>query len=261
MRAIRLIGMLALMCMAGTTVAGTTEAPKGRLVKAIELQAFFQTSQPWQVKIYEPTGPNAEFGHQPVRVCFMKQQGAASTHADCTALFGGAALPDGTVLPLQTFDSAELELLPSPEGGPGRPCLVVRATFSGGGPGLLKGLFVWSDTSHAHQGQFTQTFKSVVTQAGEQKFVRKGPLAGAFVELEQVYEGDEANMESPARYQMTIYEPAPLGYMKVLSVLSEKRYPSNHTRDGLADAIATLTPAMSRALKAVYPHGVSALQR
>ncbi len=105
-----------------------------------------------------------------------------------------------------------------------------------------------------------QTFKSVISQAGDQKFVSEGPLAGAFVSIDQVYEG-EANMESPMRYQMNIYEPAPLGYVKVLSMLSENRYPSNHTRDGLSDAIATLMPAMSRALRAVYPDGVSALQR
>ena len=261
MRTIRLIAVLAQVCLAGKAVSGSTEAPKERLVKAIELQAFFHTPRPRQVKIYEPAGQSAEFGHLPVRVCFMKQQSTAGSHADCMALFGGASLPDGTVLPLQTFDSADLEVLPSPDGGPGRPSLVVRATFSGGGPGLLNGLFVWTDTSHDHQGWFTQTFKSVVSQAGEQKFVRKGPLAGAFVELDQVYEGDEANMESPVRYQMAIYEPVSLGYVEVLSVLSKKRYPSNHTRDGLPNAIATLTPAMSRALKAVYPQGVSALQQ
>ncbi|MGY3039836.1 hypothetical protein ACVWWQ_001459 [Rhodanobacter sp. TND4EL1] len=261
MRTIRLVGVLALLCLAGAAVSGTTEAPKERLVKSIELQAFFHTAHPWQARIYEPAGQSAEFGHRPMRACFVKQQGAVGTHAECMALFSDAALPDGTVLPLQNFDSADLEVLPSPDGGPGRPSLVVRASFSGGGPGRLNGLFVWTDTSRDHQGQFTQTFKSVVSQAGEQKFVRKGPLAGAFVEFEQVYEGDEANMESPVRYQMAIYEPAPLGYVKVLSVLSEKRYPSNHTRDGLPNAIATLTPAMSRVLKAVYPQGVSALQQ
>ena len=60
---------------------------------------------------------------------------------------------------------------------------------------------------------------------------------------------------------MAVYEPVPLGYVKVLSMLSENRYPTNHTRDGLSDAIATLMPGMSRALMAVYPDGVSVLQR
>ena len=87
----------------------------------------------------------------------------------------------------------------------------------------------------------------------------RGPLAGAFVQVDQVYEGNEANMQLPVHYEMTIYKPTPLGYVKVLSMLSEKRYPSNHTRDGLPDAITTLTPTMSRALKAVYPNGTSVL--
>lgn len=261
MRTIFSIGALALACFAGAAASTTPQAPREHLVKRIELQAFFHLSHPGQVNIYQPAGQDEEPGNRPVRVCFVKQQDAPSPHTNCTALYGGASLPDGRVLPLQTLDSADLEMLPSPDGGPGRPSLVICATFAGGGPGELKGLYVWTDTSTSHQGWFMQTFKSVISQAGDQKFVEKGPLAGAFVAIDQVYEGDEANMESPVRYQMAIYEPAPLGYVKVLSMLSEKRYPSNHTRDGLSDAIATLMPAMSRALKAVYPDGVSALQR
>jgi len=259
MKKVLLVAALSLSCFAGAVLSAIPKAPKERLVKAIDLQPFFHTAHPWQVKIYQPVGENAEFGNRPVRVCFVKQ--GAKPYTDCTALFGGVPQSDGRVLPLQTLDRADMEMLPSLDGGPGRPSLVVRATFAGGGAGELKGLYVWTDISSAHQGLFAQTFQSVISQAGDQRFLKKGPLAGAFVAIDQVHEGNEANMESPVRYQMSIYEPAPLGYVKVLSMLSEHRYPSNHTRDGLTDAIATLTPAMSRALKAVYPDGVAVLQR
>jgi hypothetical protein len=60
---------------------------------------------------------------------------------------------------------------------------------------------------------------------------------------------------------MDIYYPAPLGYVKDLSLLSGKRYPNYRLGHNLSDAIATLTPIMSSALKSVYPDGVSALER
>lgn len=253
---------MALVCYVGAAASATAVAPKGRLVKDIQIQAFFHTAHPWQLKIYQPDGQDAEFGKRPVRVCFVPAPlDGRNLHTDCTALFGAASLSDGRMSPLQTLDSAKLEMLPGGAGRTGQAALVIRATFAGGGPGQLEGVYVWTDTSSDHQGSFTRTFSSVISQAGEQKFVTRGPLAGAFVAVDQVYEGDEANMESPVRYRMTIYEPVPLGYMKVLSMLSEKRYPSNHTGDGLPDPIATLTPIMSQALKAVYPEGVSVLQR
>ena len=111
-----------------------------------------------------------------------------------------------------------------------------------------------------HQvNDFLLTFHSAVGQAGEQEFVTQGPLTGAFVKVDQVYMGDEANLKSPAHYRMTIFEPVRFGYVNVLSVLSEKRYFSNPTGDGLPGAIATLMPEVSRALKAIQPHGVSAV--
>lgn len=252
---------VALACSAGAALCATAEVPKGRLIKDVDLQTFFHTPVRWQMKIYQPAGQDAEFGKQPVRVCFVKEQDLNNPASACAALFGGASLPDGTTLPLQTLNSAVLQMLPTPGGGPDRPSVVVRATFAGGGPGELKGLFVWTDTAANHGGSFVKTFSSVISQAGDQRFVYKGPLAGTFVSIDQVHEGDEPDMESPVRYQMAIYEPAPLGYVKVLSMLSKKRYPSNHTRDGLSNAIDTLTPALNRALKALYPEGVAVLQR
>lgn len=255
-------GVLVLMCFTAAATCKTVTAPTERLVEDVSLQALFHTAQPWQLKIYQPISPEGPFGTRPVRVCFVGPSGARDLKNACTALFGGTpSAEDGRSVPVQTLDSAKLEMLPGANGAASRPAVVIRATFAGGGAGELKDVYVWSDTSLDHAGSFTQTFKSEVSQAGDQRFVTHGPLAGTFVEVEQVYEGNESNMEVPVHYAMTVYRPAPLGYVKVLSILSEKRYPSNHTRDGLRDAIKVLTPIISRALKAVYPQGMSALTR
>jgi hypothetical protein len=259
MKTIPLIGVLAMVCYASSALSGTGGTAQEHLVKDMPLQSFFHTLHPWRLKIYQSIGQDAEMGDNPVRVCFVGPMDAKAPEVQCTALVDGS-FPKGQPVPLQTLDSVDLDLLPSSGDPSGRPSIVVRATFSGGGPGQLKGLFVWTDTSTDHrQGQFMQTFKSVISQAGEQQFLKQGLLAGTFVAVDQVYEGNEPNMESPVRYNMTIYEPAPLGYVEVLSTISKKRYPSNHTGDGLPDAIGTLTPEMSWALKAVYPTGVSEL--
>ncbi|HEY0199604.1 MAG TPA: hypothetical protein VGC19_13895 [Rhodanobacter sp.] len=259
MKTIPLMYVLAMVCYASSAWSGTGAAAQERLVKDIPLQSFFHSRHAWQLKIYQPIGQDAEMGDNPVRVCFLGPMDASARQAQCTRLVSGS-FPNGQPVPLQTLDSVDLTMLPSSGNPAERPSIVVRATYSGGGAGQLKGLFVWTDTSLDHrQGRFMQTFKSVVTQAGAQQFLKRGPLAGAFVALEQVYEGNEPNMESPVRYSMTIYEPAPLGYVEVLSTLSKKRYPSNHTGDGLPDPIGTLMPEMSAALKAVYPTGVSEL--
>jgi hypothetical protein len=57
---------------------------------------------------------------------------------------------------------------------------------------------------------------------------------------------------------MTIYEPFSLGYVKVLTVRSKKRYVSDQTGDGLQGtaAITALMPELVGTLKAVYPRGV-----
>lgn len=257
MKALPLIAALALALLSSATSAGTPVAPKERLVKAIPLQAFFHTAHPWKVSIYQPSGRNADTGSQPIRVCLVGALGNPKPVIVCKALYGGAPV-DGRVFPMQSLSSAKLELLSGPDGTQ-RPALVVGATFSGGGSGWLQGVYVWNYDRRLDI--FQETFQSVVGGAGQQEFVKNGPLAGAFVRVAQVYEGDEVNMMSPVRYQMTVYEPVPLGYTRVLSLLTDKRYPSNHAGGGLPDAIAVLTPTMSRALKAVYPGGVPALER
>lgn len=252
-----LVNTLVLICGASFAASAIAATPTERLAKDIQLQAFFHATHPWQVKIYEPAEPDADTGNEPVRVCLIGELGNPKPYTVCTELFGGAPV-DGRAFPMQTFRDASLEMLSGPDGMQ-RPALIVRATFSGGGSGWLQGIYVWD--YERRLGIFRKVFQSVATGAGQQEFLKKGPLAGAFVHVDQVYEGDEANMMSPVRYRMTVYEPVPLGYEEVLSLLSEERYASNHTGDGLPDAIATLTPIMSRALQAVYPDGVSALEQ
>lgn len=252
-----LIVALVLLGLAGTVNGAEAEPPHGRLVGDFPLQAFFHASHPWQAKIYQPDGKDADTGNRPVRVCLVGLLGNSKPYAVCKALYGGVPV-DGRALPMQSFRDASLRMVVGP-GGTRRPVLVVRATFSGGGSGWLQGVYVWNYDSRL--GIFQRSFKSVVGGGGQQEFIDHGPLTGAFVKVDPVYEGDEPNMASPTRYEMTVYEPAAVGYIKVLSLLTAKRYPNYRTEKNLPDPIATLTPVMSRALKAVYPAGVTALER
>lgn len=248
---------LALLSLSGVAAVVEAKPPDEHLVKDIPLQAFFHASHPWQAKIYQSNGKDADTGNLPVRVCLVGSLGNPKPYDACTSLYGGASV-DGRAFPMQSFRDASLRILSGPDGTQ-RPALVVRATFSGGGSGWLQGVYVWNYDSRL--GIFQKTFVSVAGGGGQQEFVTKGSLAGAFVRVDQVYEGDEPNMAAPTRYEMTIYEPAPMGYVKVLSVLTAERYPNYRTERNLPDPIATLTPIMSRALKAVYPEGVAALER
>lgn len=233
-----------------------------QLVKEIALQSFFHTAKPFDVAIYyrdEPIGTPADW--YPVEVCIFGQ-GEPRLSRGCQPLVDGESLPWGLVYPMQKFDGATLEMLPGAPGTPTRPSLVVRASYLSGLAGELHGVYVWNDTPRLEHDSrnfdsFFLTFKSVVSEAGQQEFVMKGPLAGAFVSVDQISEGNEPDAESPRHYQINVFRPVPFGYVKVLSMLSTKRYPSNHTEQGLHDPISVLTPEISRALKSVYPNGVS----
>jgi hypothetical protein len=144
MKTIPLIGVLAMVFYASSALSGTGVAAQERLVKDMSLQPFFHSHHPWQLKIYQPTGQDAEMGDNPVRVCFVGPMDAKAPEVQCTALVGGS-FPNGQPVPLQTLDSVELAMLPSSADTAGRPSIVVRATFSGGGAGQLKGLFGTSD--------------------------------------------------------------------------------------------------------------------
>jgi hypothetical protein len=239
----------------GTAFGCLAAPPSDVLVKDIHLQSFFHTRQPWEVKIYQPTGEDADTGKNPVRVCFVGPNQAP----DCVPLLGSDPMPEvgPASYPLQTLAHAELKMLPTAPSGPKRPALVVEATFSGGGSGVLRTMFVWTDLGPSQKNDlFTLSFRSTIGNAGQQEFVSSGPLAGYFVMVDQTSMGDEANEEAPKHYVMDVYAPATLGYTQVLTILSKDRYPSNHTGDGLPNALQVLTPEIARALSGAYPNGM-----
>ena len=258
MRTISLFGCVLLMCMTGVATAGTaaTQAaqPQEQLVKDIPLQSFFHTSHPLQVKIYQVTHPAFRVGVSlyPIRVCFVHPAVPQEGTTDCTRL--GAPGEE-----FQEFVSAELRMLPGAAGKPDQPALVIHAIANLGpsGPDAVHGLFVWTRDGN---DDVNQTFTYSAGLTGEQEFVEKGPLRGAFVAVSQVGAGGETSALSPSHYQMTVYEPFSLGYVKVLTVRSKKRYVGDQTGDGLQGtaAIAKLMPEIVGALRAVYPRGVYA---
>lgn len=240
----------------GTAFGCLADTPSDVLVKDIHLQSFFHTRQPWEVKIYQPTGEDADTGKNPVRVCFVGPNQAP----DCAPLLGADPMPEvgPASYPLQTLGRVELKMLPTAPSGPKRPALIIEATFSGGGPGVLRTMFVWTDLGGPSRKNdaFMLSFRSTIGNAGQQEFVSSGPLAGYFVMVDQTSMGDEANEEAPKHYVMDVYAPATLGYTQVLSILSKDRYPSNHTGDGLPNALHVLTPEIARALRGAYPNGM-----
>lgn len=238
-------------------------APEYRLVKSIALQTFFHTAKPWEIEIYQPITPPDEPAPvwYPVEVCIFGP-GDPQPPAGCQPLVYGESLPNGLLFPMQEFESATLEMLPGLPGKPARPSLVVRASYLSGVASELDGVYVWNDTPRLgvdkrNFDSFFLTFSSVIDQTGQQVFVKQGALSGSFISVGQIMEGDEANLESPRYYEIGVYRPASFGYVKVLGLLSQKRYPSNNTGDGLRDPIAALTAEISRALNSVYPSGVS----
>ena len=256
MRTISLLGFMLMMFITGAPTAGaaTTQAaqPKEQLVKDISLQHFFHTSHPLRVKIYQVAHPVFRVGVSiyPIRVCFVQPPVPQESSTVCHRL----GTPGEEY---QEFVSAELRMLPGAAGKPDQPSLVIHAIANAGpsGPDEVHGLFVWTRVDSAYP-----TFTYSLGLTGEQEFVEKGPLRGAFVAVEQVGASGETTALSPNHYQMTVYEPFSLGYIKVLTVRSKKRYVSDQTGDGLQGtaAITKLMPEIVGALKAVYPRGVYA---
>ncbi len=264
MRTMSPLGGLLMICLASAAVASavatTAAQPTERLVKDVPLQPFFHSSHAWQLKVYQVVDPvigwDGGVSVPPIRVCFVQPPIPKEASTICAPLS-----VEGWSY--QKLDSVRLRMLPGSDGKVDRPSLVIRATARTGraGEDQLHGVFVWTHFA----GAFGLTFDSAVGTSGEQEFVEKGPLSGAFVTVNQVSEGDEPTKVAPRHYQMTVYEPVSFGYIKVLSILSEKRYPSDELGDGIqgVSAIMLLTPNTVRALKAVYPDGVytSAVQR
>lgn len=264
MRTSSLLGWILMLCIAGTVFASAAAVPPAQpaeqLVKNISLQSFFHTLDTWHAKIYQVVHPvvgwDGGVSVPAIRVCFVRPPLPKEASTLCAPLrVAGWSY--------QKLRSVNLRMLPGPDGKGDRPSLVMRATAITGpsGPDVLHGLFVYTYVA----GEFQLTFDSEVDLTGEQEFEEAGPLQGAFVVVRQVSEGDEQTQISPRHYRMTVYVPARFGYVKVLSILSKQRYPSDESGDGMQgnEAITALTPEIVNALRAVYPNGVyaSAVQR
>src|ERR1700733_8220523 len=85
----------------GTAFGCLADTLSDVLVKDIQIQSFFHTRQPWEVKIYQPTGEDADTGKNPVRVCFVVPNQAP----DCVPLLGSDPMPKAgpASYPLQTL--------------------------------------------------------------------------------------------------------------------------------------------------------------
>lgn len=221
--------------------------PAEKLVQDLPLQGYFHTARAWRLKIYAGTG-GFDLGRSgeapPVRICF---ESSTSPHDTPSTCWSGA---------FQRLDSVRLSPVPGPDGRVGRRMVVIRLTGQVGPTihGTTHGLVAWE---HDRPLGFDLAVKSTVSFAGVQKFVTTGPLAGAFVSVDEVGEGDEPTAASPRHYRMSVYEPVRFGYLKVLGVISKHRYPSP-LLEGIPHPIATLTPEIASDLDAVYPRGVYA---
>lgn len=263
MKSVAIIAAIGVVCACAAVGSAIAAEPQQRLVKTLALQSFFHTAHPWEVRIYQPVWGDAALLKYPVRVCFS---GPPSPHGpqvptNCTPLYAPTYVRSVTY-PCQIFESAKLEILPGAGGSGVRPSLVVRANYSSGTAGALHGVFVWTfqkwdKPTKTSEGWFDKSFETDTSERGQQKFIKTGPLASAFVSADQVFQS--GTLESPMRFSINVYEPAQYGYLKVLSFVSTKRYPSNHTDRGTTDPITLLAPEIARALKAVCPTGTSIL--
>lgn len=232
---------LTLLCYAGAAVAQSASRPKLEPINDLQLQAFFHTPQPWQVKIH-PMGVGANgVGTSNIRVCFVGPTTGCQTIAR-----------DG----FSSLNSVKFKMLAGPRRGTQRPVLVIRTTHSAG---------TWNSTFHDVDvwtfvrfggprpgGSFVQIFHNACFSDGEQEFVKSGLLAGAFVSVWRPF-----TVNAPVRYRIEAYEPTPSAYIRVLSLLSAKRYPSINTNLGgkPADQISVLMPQIVGVMRAAYPGG------
>lgn len=238
-------------CTVGAIAEAVAQAPPTKsveqLVKDIPLQSYFHTLHARRLRIYEqPDGLSiASNGEaRPVRVCIVSPTAPNAAPPSC---WSGA---------FQRLDSVRLRLVPGPNGRANRPLVVIRLTGQIGPAvhGTTHGLVAWK---HDRIIGFYIAIKSTVSYSGDQEFVTTGPLAGAFIKVDEVSEGNEPTAAAPQHYQMSVYEPVRFGYLKVLSVLSKNRYPSP-LLDAIPHPIAALTPEIVSDLNAVYPRGVYA---
>lgn len=234
--------------LAGQAHVAAGHADAYALVKRVNLQPFFDTAEPWQLRVYRPVATDSDrIVLEPLRVCFVDTALAADKGTACHLLHDGNELT-----------SVQLTRLPAPQAGAPRAAIVMRVARNGGlAAASGSAFYVWDFDRAAHA--FEVGLESAVSFAGAQAFVRHGPLSGLFISADAVYEGDEPNMNTPTRYRIRVYAPSARGYRQVLSFLTAKRYPNVRSDHALPDPVAALSPEIVSALDRIYPHGVPRL--
>ena len=224
----------------------------------MELGPAFRTAGPWRLEAYQPPDPT---GDAPARLCFTGPDATGAAEPDCTDL---TATVEGVsvIYPLQTIDSIEVGRIPTRSAGGSEPALLVHASFSGGGSGSLRKLFVWTyeryagtAPGHGAGGFFLDVFSSVVGDGGEQRFILSGPLAGSFIATDQVYIAGPT-LADPQPYAIRVYRRAQPGFVELLGMLTATAYPTIRGGEPLAHPIDAELPLIIRALAAVYPRGL-----
>ncbi|HEX7326786.1 MAG TPA: hypothetical protein VF292_15770 [Rhodanobacteraceae bacterium] len=259
--------LLLLPWLAGTALATAPTLPKDQVVKTMALQAFFHAPLAWKLTVYQPVPKYGLPSRHPVRACFTRPPtDGGESYTSCSNLYAPGYVQGFGRYPCQRFDRATLEMLPGLRGVASRPSLVIRAHYASGSIGRLDCLFVWTFDAprKKHPGQvgwFSKAFESDTDQTGQQEFIEKGPLAGTFVSVDQLWQLSpaEPNIESPMRFSIEVDAPNTYGYMKVLAFMTRKRYPNRISNRGTPNPIATLTPEIAHALRAIYPNGVASL--
>ena len=251
--------MAALGLMVAVTAAGAEETALGRrVVKEMELGPAFHTNGNWHLAATEP---DEAAGDEAAQLC-LTGPSAADGHPqeDCTAL---TATVEGVSLiyKLQTIDSITVAPIPTGRAGQTEPALMVRASFSGGGSGTLSKLSVWTYTrvtgtplNAGPNGFFMEVFSAVTDDGGEQRMVLAGPLAGYLIVTDQFYTSGPT-MADPQPYSVRVYRRASPGFVKVLELLTDRKYPTIRGGEPLAHPIDVELPLIRRALAAVYPRG------
>lgn len=230
----------ALLCCFGTRVSQATSSEAPKPIKVLRLQAFFHTAQPWRLEIYPPQTGADGFNVSDIRGCFV------GPTTDCQTIAHDS---------FSSLKSAKLEMLAGAQRGTERPAVVIRATHSAGTVNSsFTDIDVWvfiRSTGANLGGSFVRVFHYPGFFGGEYEFVKSGPLAGAFVAVWQPFTAN-----APVRYRIEVYEPTKYSYVRILGLLSTKRYPSINYGGEPSDPISVLMPEILRAVHAVYPQGI-----
>ena len=83
-------GMIPVM-IAAAALETATPAHCYTEVNRLDLSRAFHTKTPWPMKVYQPTGPDADIGDKPVQVCLT---GGRDGRTNCEKIEARICIPD-----------------------------------------------------------------------------------------------------------------------------------------------------------------------